>query len=252
MAPRIPTEDDNEEVEDRLQDGNVEDEADDEGEQVGVAEDDEDQGNEEAEDGLAARSPRRDTSQRETATARAQRLAREARAEADAARREAAEIRAEIQRLRQPQQETPEQEAARLSLMEPEQRVEYRFNKALENQNRQTARLQAQLADQSDKSAFQLAASADPLLKSVAADVEKELAKVRAMGQNVDREALANYLIGKRARERGGRAVVAQRNVGQRNIQRQTTRPAGGRSDRGPEDRRSNDARRARLEDVVF
>ena len=86
----------------------------------------------------------------------------------------------------------------------------------------------------------------------MAAEVETELANLRRQGQNVDREALANYLIGKRARARGPKAVDKQRKTGERNIQRQSARPSAGRSDRGPEDRRSDDARRRRLEVVVF
>ena len=251
MAPRIPAEDD--EVEDQIHDDVIDDEAEEGGEQGGVDEDDEGQDAEEAGEDVAARAPERRAPQRdrESAAVRAQRLAQEARAEADAARREAAEARAELQRLRQPT-ETPEQEAARLALMDPDQRSEYRFNKAMENQNRQMAAMQSRLADQADKSAFSAACLSDPLLKTVAAEVETELANIRRQGQNVDREALANYLIGKRARSRAPAAVNKQKKAGERNIARQQGRPSAGRSDREPENRKSDDARRRRLEDVVF
>lgn len=254
MAPRIPG-DDNAQVEDEFDNENVEVETDEGEEQGGV--DDVDEGQDaEAEEEDEGVTPRREAArrqpERETAVQRAQRLAREARAEADRNARELAELRAEMQRARQPAAETPEQEAARLALMDPEQRSEYRLNKALENQNRQFAQMQARLADQTDKSAFLAACAADPLLKSVAAEVETELANIRRQGQNVDREALANYLIGKRARTRAPAAVSKQRKAGERAIARQQTRPGAGRSDREPEDRRSNDARRRRLEDVVF
>ena len=248
MAPRIPVEDDDQP--EGLDNENVEAEAE-EGEQVEVGDEDESQDGEEAEEDVSERDPRREAAQRETAVVRAQRLAREARAEADKNARELADLRAEVQRQRAPS-ETPEQEAARLSLMDPDQRSEYRFNKAMENQNRQMAAMHARLADQSDKSTFAAACVSDPLLKTVATEVETELAKIRAQGQNVDREALANYLIGKRARSRAPGAVNKQRRAGERNIARQQTRPSAGRSDRGPEDRRSDDARRRRLEDVVF
>ena len=168
MAPRIPVEDD--EVESQIDNENVEDETDEGGEHGDVEDEDESQDVEEAEDDLAARAPRREAAQRETAVVRAQRLAREARAEADKNARELAELRAEVQRQRAPS-ETPEQEAARLSLMDPDQRSEYRFNKAMENQNRQMAAMHARLADQSDKSTFAAACVSDPLLKTVAANV---------------------------------------------------------------------------------
>lgn len=253
MAPRIPTGEDDAQVENQFDDENIEDEADEAGEQGGVEDEDESQDGEDAEGDVAARdaAPRREAAQRETAVVRAQRLAREARAEADKNARELASLREEMQRARQPV-ETPEQEAARLAIMDPEQRAEYRFNKAMENQNRQMAQMQARMADQSDKSAFLAACASDPLLKTVAADVETELANIRRQGQNVDREALANYLIGKRARSRAPKALAKQRQTGERNIARQQGRPGAGRSDREPENRRSDDARRRRLEDVVF
>ena len=246
--PRIPAED---EDESQIGNENVEDQADEGGEHGDVEDEDESQDVEEAEEDLSERAPRREAAQRESAVVRAQRLAREARSEADKNARELAELRAEVQRQRAPS-ETPEQEAARLSLMDPDQRSEYRFNKAMENQNRQMAAMHARLADQSDKSTFAAACVSDPLLKTVAAEVETELAKIRAQGQNVDREALANYLIDKRARSRAPSSVKKQKQAGERNIARQQGRPSAGRSDRGPEDRRSDDARRRRLEDVVF
>lgn len=242
--------------EDRIEDVNDDFDAE-EGEQDDDENLDEGEGDEEAEgEGLGDEAPRqpearREPSQRETSVQRAQRLARESRAEADALRREMADLRAEVQRARAPS-ETPEQESARLALMDPEQRAEYRFNKAMDNQNRQMAQMQARLADQADKSAFLAACASDPLLKTVAAEVETELANVRRQGQNVDREALANYLIGKRARSRAPAAVSKQRKAGERNIARQQGRPGAGRSDREPENRRGDEARRRRLEDVVF
>ena len=259
MPPRPG--DPNEEIEDDLLDEGDES-ASDEGQQ------DEAQGGDEGEDGeeasgddegdgkarLLNNRDQRRLPARETAVSRSQRLAREARAEADKNARELAEVRAEIQRMRQPPAETPEQEQARLALMEPDQRVQYTLDKALRTQAQQFSRMQAQMSDQTDKSTFMALAAPDSLLKSVAQEVEQELARVRSMGQNVDREALANYLLGKRLRERSPKAAAAQRRAGERNIQRQQARPGAGRSDQGSDrgDERRNALRRSRLEDVIF
>ncbi len=263
MAPRDQVDPDDVEIPEILDDEDDQVQAD-VGEQDDVQDRDEGQGRADAgEDAEGQGRPQADgrllardrAPQRETAVVRAQRLAREARAEADTNRRELAELRAEIQRQNQQRtQETPEQEAARFALMEPEQRAEARLNKALDNQNRQFAHMSARLADQTDKSAFLALVASNPLVKRVASQVETELARIRALGQNVEREKLADYLLGKAIRERGVKAVDEQRRAGERNVQRQTTRGAAGRGDQASErgDDRRLAARRRALEDVTF
>lgn len=190
-------------------------------------------------------------SQRESALAKSNRLAREARAEADRVSRENAEIRAEIQRMRQPAVETPEQEQAKLALMEPEQRVEYRFNKAMQRQEQQNAALQFQLRDSTDKSTFAALAVGNAFYRSVAKEVETKLAELRRQGQDVAREALAKYIIGERVLAKGPKAVERQRSEGERRIQQQRGRPNAARSDQTSDERRRLSAR-DRLADVVF
>lgn len=263
MAPRNRPEDDPDaEISENLDDGDEQVAPEDEGQDEGDERDETSADDERAEeddqetrsgDEVRERRERREAP-RETAVVRAQRLAREARAEADKNARELAEMRAEMQRMRQPPQETVEQEAARLSLMEPEQRAEYRLNKALENQNRQMQAVQFRMQDQADKSTFVTLCSDNPLYRSVREDVEAKLTELRRQGQNVDREALAKYLLGERILKRAPKAVQQQRDAGNKNIRRQQVRPGAGRSDQVSDDRdrRSNDARRRRLENVTF
>lgn len=264
MAPRIPQENPDAQVEDEEigDDATVDDEAEGLGEDDGEGQDDGAGDDERAEedDGQApegdgrSRVLARERPARETPLAKANRLAREARAETDRLSREQAELRAEIQRMRQPAAETPEQEAAKLALMEPEQRQEYRFNRQMEALRRQQAATQFQMLDATDKVTFQALAASNPLVKRVAGQVETELAKIRAQGQNVSREQLADYLLGKAIRERGPKAVQQQQRQGERRIQQQRARPSAGRSDQGADrgDARAAEMRRKRLEDVVF
>ena len=188
---------------------------------------------------------------RETATQRATRLAQEAREEANRAIREAADLRAQLNQRQQPPAETPEQKAARFALMDPEQRVEARFNEAQAANQAHLARMSAALADQTDKATFSSLAASNPLYKRVAGKVEEKLAELRRMGQNVDREALAKYVIGEEVLKRSATAIPKQRQAGQQNIRRQTARPGAGRSDETTEDRRRQTLR-SRLEDVTF
>jgi hypothetical protein len=245
----LDDEDDQVEADEREQD-DVQDRDEGQG-QPDAGEDEEGQGRAQADGRVLAR----DRPQRETAVVRAQRLAREARAEADNNKRELAELRAEIQRQNQQRaQETPEQESARLALMEPEQRADYRLNKALDNQNRQMSIMQTRMADAADKSTFAALCTTNKFYAKVASRVETKLAEIRRLGQNVDREALAKYVIGEMVLERGPKAASEQRRAGERNVQRQTVRGGAGRGD-APSDRgddRLVAARRRALEDVTF
>jgi hypothetical protein len=111
----------------------------------------------------------------------------------------------------------------------------------------------ARLADQNDKSQFSALAASNPLLKRVADKVETELRGIRAQGQNIEREKLADYLIGKEIREKGVAALKSQKVDGQRRIQQQRVRPEGGRSDQNASrDDRQRAQRMARLENVTF
>ena len=188
---------------------------------------------------------------RETALQKANRLAQEAREAADRTTRELADLRAQVNQRQQPVAETPEAKAARFALMDPEQRVEARFNEAQAASQAHLARMSAALADQTDKATFSTLAASNPLYKRVAPKVEEKLAELRRMGQNVDREALAKYVIGEEVLKRSASAIPKQRQAAQQNIRRQNARPGAGRSDETTDERRQQ-SRRARLEDVVF
>lgn len=143
---------------------------------------------------------------------RFQRLANEAKAareEAAATRRELDEFRRSQQNGRQ-QQETEEQEQRRLALMTPEERIEYRLEKAERRHQSQVQMLSFQNDDRADKMEFAAQAAANPVYARHKDEVERRLGELRAKGQNVSREALLKYIVGEKALAGAGNKKPAQ------------------------------------------
>ncbi len=160
----------------------------------------------------------------------AKRVAREAAAEA-------ANLRKEIEALKQqrqqaaPQEETPEQEQAKLALMSVEERVDYKLAKAEKVNQRQLAMYQFQAAEAADKAAFDAKAAYEPRYKRYAADVEKLLASERQLGKNWPRETVLKFVLGERVLN-SKPAVDKARKDGERRVNSQRTSSESGRSDR--------------------
>jgi hypothetical protein len=135
------------------------------------------------------------------------------------------------QQPRQPQGETPEARANRLALMSPEERITAELNDAKQGFAREMLQTRLQLQESSDKAAYQAKATVDPLYKKWEPKVEAELTELRKQGQNVDREKLMYYLIGKSAVEGRQAAKPGQRAEAQRRVSSQRTRPSNSGSD---------------------
>lgn len=255
MAPRLPVEENDETQVDEAEDGRVQNDGDDGGQADSQQENDEGGGDEEGqEEGVLeadfssgqpqarGRGERRVQAALETA--------RKAREEADRAIRELNEYRS---RLQQPQQESKEIEEARLTLMSPEQRWEYRWDKKEREWEQRQRISELQAADASDRATFTARYASNPVFGRYAERVEATLRDARSKGGNPDRETVLKYLLGEDAMQKLGEAKKTQTQQGQRNIQRQTTRPSSGRGDQ-PAVRRGNltDAqqRERRLENV--
>lgn len=184
------------------------------------------------------------------------RQARE-RAQQAEAREKEAQRRADAAESRANERRQVEDQAAereRLALMSPEEKADYRIGKAEERFNQRIAQADFRAEDRADKADFRHLCAEDKAVAAVAAEVEAELVSMRSQGRNVPREALANFLIGKRARERAKAAGTKQRRKGQESIRRETTRPARGRSDTASDRRQGSKgetqaARLARLGD---
>lgn len=146
-------------------------------------------------------------------------------------------------------QESPEEEAARLSLMQPEERSDYKLNKALRQVDEISRRSAFQASEVADKAAFEAKVQMDPLYAKLAPDVEKELATLRAGGQNVPREILFQLAVGRAALAARGKKN-GQKERGAANLRRETTAPLNGKGDQSAARRRTNDTPAKRLVDV--
>ena len=175
--------------------------------------------------------------------------AKEAREEAATARRELQEFKASQRQA--VQQETPEQEAQRLALMTPEERLEFKLDKS-ERRNQQNMQAMAfQMQDGTDKSAFTALCTSDQTAARYRDRVEAKLAEIRSQGQNVNREALLDFLVGQDVRKKGGAARDRQAKDGERRIQRQKVAPGNNRGDSAPA-KRGEKTLEERLSDVTF
>jgi hypothetical protein len=91
--------------------------------------------------------------------------------------------------------------------------------------------LQFAVLDGNDRAAFEAKATVDPLFAKWKPRVETELAALRQNGQNVDREKLMFFLIGKNAVEGRSKEVGKQRKAAQLRVNGQRTRPSNSGSD---------------------
>ena len=156
------------------------------------------------------------------------------------------------QQSRPAQGETPEARANRLAFLTPEERITAELHEARQQFSREMQVMRFTSADGSDKAAFQAKATVDPLFKKWEPRVEAELTTLRNQGQNVEREKLMYYLIGKNAVE--GRQAVrpGQRAEAQRRVNAQRTRPGNSGSDVQSQRRDRGNSLERRLENQAL
>jgi pyruvate/2-oxoglutarate dehydrogenase complex dihydrolipoamide acyltransferase (E2) component len=181
-------------------------------------------------------------------------------------------IRAEAERdLYQRQQQQPRQqsqpdpqaqaaarraEMERISLLAPDQQME-----ALDRLvDQKIAVAEFRQLDRSDQMAFKQMQDSVPAARRLAPEVEQMLQGQRAQGiYGYTREQIYHYLLGREVHNRSTQNAGRQRQAGQRNVARQTTRPGGNRNrgdvSTGTNRSRSGDADRdmlmnTRIEDL--
>jgi hypothetical protein len=179
--------------------------------------------------------------------------------EAKEARELAARLERDIQELKnrpQPQPEPVKEReptAEEMALWSPDQIVDYRLSKVTKTYDQRLQQIQFQTYEATDKAAFQALAASDPRAKQMADEVETELQRQRGLGQNIAREVLYTYMLGKRIRD-AKPAVEKARADGQRRIQKQRASGGSPKSDQ-PNQRgklSEAEARAKRLENVTF
>lgn len=142
--------------------------------------------------------------------------------------------------------ESPEQEAARLALMTPEQQTEYRVNKSLSAHNRTIQQTLFNTQNVADKATFEATIASTPALKRFATDVEKKHSELvrnaqRDGGQIPTRQMVLTFMLGERALKLAAEAEP-QRQARTRRVQNQRVREPDTRSDVGRQGRRQTTA----------
>lgn len=165
------------------------------------------------------------------------------------AERERDEARAEAERFRQQsqiRQETPQEREARLSMLEPTERIRVETNERLSAVEQRFAQGQREMLARTDRANFRQMVRDEPYLERVAEKVETEFQRIFREGGFLSREQLAEYFIGQAARQAAARTRTKQVRGGQERIARETVpqRRTGG-SD-VPARRQREDSKQAR------
>lgn len=144
------------------------------------------------------------------------------------------------------------QERERLALMTPEERSEYRVNKALQISQQQTEGMMRGMRDQADRTDFNQVLLTTPKLKRYESEVEQHYQRVLREGGYVARRAVLTYIIGERTLQRIAKAEPARKqSPAQQRVQRQNVRPGSTRNDvAAPRRSGGNRSLEARLENV--
>jgi hypothetical protein len=161
---------------------------------------------------------------------------------------------------RQPQRSQHEVDAERrerLSLMSADEKAEFLAEETRLQTRQELARIEFNSADRADKADFRALCRDDRAVAAVAEDVEARLAEMRRNGQNADRETIATFFIGQRARERGGAAKTKALKKRDADLDRERGRPVGGARSNvprpgGKQQLNTREALRARLKDITF
>lgn len=178
------------------------------------------------------------------------RTAQEANERAAKVERELADLRAQTQA--RAQQEDPAAEAARMALMSPEERTDYRLNQAEQRNQQNINALRFQTQDQIDKAGFDAKAQYDPLVKKHAPEVEKRLTAMRQNGMNAPRDAVLTYVLGEIVRTQGTKKTAEQKGKGQENIRRQETTVTNNKGDTATNRGKAPKSAEDRLSNVTF
>lgn len=145
-----------------------------------------------------------------------------------------------------------EAEQARLAMMSPEERIEYRMNQQEHRHRLELAQVRFETADAADKTNFDALCRSNPTASRLRDRVETVLAAERARGTNYPRETVLKFVIGEQALKGAPRAKRRDEKAAEGQRQRQAGRPGSGRSDVGNSGGRKDErqARRERLENL--
>lgn len=126
-------------------------------------------------------------------------------------------------------QRTREEEDARLALMSPEERMNYRMETALSANTRQTQQVLTSIQDQTDSSDFRVLLRDKPQYKKFETEVNKRAGELRAKGTPLPREAILMFVVGETAVKSTEKPRTKQQS--RQRMREQETRPASGGGD---------------------
>jgi hypothetical protein len=175
-----------------------------------------------------------------------------ARAEADRARQELENYRRE--QWQNNQNRAAEEERARMALMTPEERNEYRFNQQQRTTDQRLQQMELRATMMMDKATFDAKTISNPVYKKFASAVEARFDEQMRKGQPVDRETILKYLLGESALNGAGNSSAARKQA-RRRVEAQTVRPSSGKGDtERPGTRKSSGMSEAetRLKDILI
>jgi hypothetical protein len=166
------------------------------------------------------------------------------REEVRAAREHAQRVENELRQLQQareqprgPREETDEEFQAKIALLDSEQRMDAKLDRALKKSERLNALSNYANADRADKMTYDAKATVNPLYRKHAAAVEATMATARQRGMDINRETALALVIGQSALQNQGKVSPA-RAAGQARIASQQARTTGGRGDQGRDQQR--------------
>lgn len=155
---------------------------------------------------------------------------RELRAEVAASQARLAALEAKLaQPSPQAQQEQQRDEEARLALMSPEERMNYRLERTIAHSNQQTHQVLSSVQDQADQTAFRALLKEKPHYAKLQIEVEKRTKALRDKGTPLPREAVLMFLVGEAAVKSAD--APRKRTQSKERLQQQETRPSAGRGD---------------------
>jgi len=149
--------------------------------------------------------------------------------------RELASIRSHPQR--QPQADPAEvarreqAEREQVAVLPLDHQIAYWRDKDRRENQQNLVNLQAQMADSTDRMAWEAKAANDPVRKRFSDRIEQALQAERAQGRNFSRDILFYALYGHEVDQQRAKQGNKQREAAQRRVRAQTTQPGGARSD---------------------
>lgn len=159
---------------------------------------------------------------------RIRRLDEELRREREARERLERSLEARPATPSRPQHEIEAERRERLALMSADEKAEFFAEETRLQTRQELARIEFNSADRSDRAEFRALCREDRAVAAVAEEVEQRLADMRRRGENTDRETIATFIIGQRARAKQTEARTKAVRKRETDLDRERARPGSG------------------------